>query len=86
MTYKDGADYLRGIPGVPAVYSCNVSYAMQYYSQGRYTMVDSAEKADYIVCEYEENIIEGHSYPVVATVEKDGVPILLVRRNPNPAR
>ena len=62
------------------VYACNLSYAMLYYSEGKYEMVGSSEEADYIVCDYDNDIKEKCTGEIVYEVKRSGAVINRVRK------
>jgi len=82
-SYTDSSIWLKG-QSYSKVYPCNLSYAMQYKSGGKYEVVGSSKESDYIVCDYENDKRLSYSGEVVYEVKRLGVTINLVRRNVKP--
>lgn len=78
-SYKEGADWLKTQP-YSKVYACNLSFAMQYYSGGKYEMVSSQQKADYMICDYDSELKEGYTGTPVFRVVRNNIPINTIRR------
>lgn len=76
-SYKEAAAWLRAQP-FSNVYSCNVSSAVWYYAQGNYQMVDSSDKADYIVCDYDNLQLSNFNAEEIFYVDRSGVKIISV--------
>jgi len=80
-SYKEAAEWLK-VRGYSKVYACNLSSAMLYYSEGKYEMASSSEEADYVVCDYDNDVKENPTGEVVYEVTKNGVPLNRVRLAP----
>lgn len=78
-SYKEAADWL--MKKEPSkVYPCNLSYAMLYYSKGKFTVAGSSDEADYIVCDYENDLREGYDQEILYQVKRFNVPINIIRK------
>ena len=84
-SYKEGTEWL--IKTIEAnkdksqVYPCEMSFAVQYYAKGKFEIVDSTKKADYILCDYETNRAEKIPGNVIYVVERLDTPLLYVKVN-----
>lgn len=80
-TYKEASEWLRNnISGKPKVYACNLSYAVQYYSHGKYEVVSSSKNADYIMCDIDNDNLNKYDDPIVFEVVKNNTILNIIRR------
>lgn len=75
-TYKEISEWVRDNPTFSGskVYSCNVSYAVQYYAQGKFTVVQTVQEASVVMCDYDEFVKRGFTpREILYTVKRQGV-------------
>lgn len=84
--YKEAAIFIRDNlakdkPQDLKVYSCNVSYAMDYYSHKKFLMTIKREEADLIVCTMPENLKRRYQGEVIKTINLGNSPFMIIRKN-----
>jgi len=84
--YKESAIYVRenlttDNPYDTTVYSCNVAYAVDYYSHKKFITIIDRQQADYIICDYPEDARRNLQGEIVHEDYLDGVPFMIVRKN-----
>ncbi len=80
-TYKEASEWLRdNATPKSKVYACNMSYAVQYYSQGKYEVVSNGKDADYIMCDIDNDNLNKYKYPVVYEVTRNSTTLNRVRK------
>jgi L-threonylcarbamoyladenylate synthase len=73
-SYSEASAWLKG-EKFSKVYSCNLSYAMQYKSQGKYQMVGSSAESDFIVCDYENDKRLNYKGDIMYEIKRFNVPL-----------
>lgn len=60
-SYKESAEYLRVLASQKQaklkVYSCNLTFGVDYYSHKVFTLVNKSKDANYIICDYQNALI-----------------------------
>jgi hypothetical protein len=84
--YKDASSYIRDNlakdkPQDLKVYSCNVSYAMDYYSHKKFLMTINREEADLIVCSVPEDLKRKYQGEIIKTINLGDSPFTIIRKN-----
>jgi hypothetical protein len=79
-SYSEASAWLKG-EKFSKVYSCNLSYAMQYKSQGKYQMVGSSAESDFIVCDYENDKRLNYKGDIMYEIKRFNVPLNIIRKN-----
>jgi hypothetical protein len=78
-SYKEAALWLKR-QEFSKVYVCNVSYAIQYYSEGKFEVVASSDAADFTVCDVDNDTKEKFSGDVIHQISRVGVPVNIIRK------
>lgn len=60
------------------VYSCDIPFAVNYYSNQLFQMVFEEEEADFIICDLDNTVQKNYNLPVLYKVEREGVPLNVV--------
>jgi hypothetical protein len=63
------------------VYACNVSFAVQYYAKGQFSVVGSSKEADLILCDIERDLAIKYPYPVIHSITYDNAVLINIRYN-----
>ena len=78
-SYKESAIWVRDNLNVQEkikVYPCNVSFAVDYYSHKKFDIVGTKSEADYIICDYDNALIQESPFEIIYTVSRmGGVPL-----------
>ncbi|MFA5776043.1 MAG: glycosyltransferase family 39 protein [Patescibacteria group bacterium] len=60
-SYKESSEYLRNLslqsPTPIKVYPCNLAFGVDYYSHKSFVLVNKSKDADYIICDYQNALI-----------------------------
>ncbi len=83
-TYKEAVEWLRKnkTADLPKVYPCNLAYGVQYYAHGMLKVVNSSAKADYTICDYDNDKLLEQKGVVINKVGRFGVPLSIIRKLP----
>jgi hypothetical protein len=69
---------------MPKVYSCNVDYAVRYYSEYKFDIVNTRSKADFIICDYQyDKQMDNTKYPIIKVIERNGMILNIIRETKN---
>ena len=84
-SYRKASEYIRDNiatdnPYDVKVYSCNVSYSMDYYSHKKFIMTINKDEANYIVCTIPEDKRRNLSGEVIKTINLDNSPYINIRK------
>ncbi|MEK7595504.1 MAG: hypothetical protein AAB443_02880 [Patescibacteria group bacterium] len=60
------------------VYSCDMAFAVNYYSQKLFQVVFVEENADFILCDLDNALQKVYDLPILYKVERGGVPLNVV--------
>jgi len=86
-SYKEGAQYVldfvkrNDIEGLK-LYSCDNQFAVVYFSEFKYELVNRSQDADMMICDPFKDKLRGYydrTHPIVHTVDREGVGIHYVR-------
>ncbi len=88
-SYKESAEWIRDVyakeqntkeqtPTILKVYSCNVSYAMDYYSHKKYETTINRKDADLIVCDNETLLGSQYNGEILNVVSRQNTPLNFV--------
>lgn len=80
VSYSEAAKWLHEQP-YSKIYACNLSYAMQYYSHGKFEMISSSQEADYIVCDHDNWLKHEYTQQVVHEIKVEEVPLTKILKN-----
>lgn len=86
MTYKEATGkvvmYIDNNQLVlPKVYPCNLSFAVAYYSQFKFEVVNKSADADIIICDTENDLKRENKGQIVDTVQRSGMILNYIRLN-----
>ncbi len=83
-TYKEATEWVRNnkTTDLPTVYTCNLSQGAQYYSHGMLKVVDSVTKANYTLCDYDNDKLLETKGTIVHKISRFGVPLNIIRELP----
>lgn len=84
-SYRVASEFIRdniatGNPYDVRVYSCNVSYSMDYYSHKKFIMTIELDKANYVVCSLPEEKIRRFEGEIVKTIYLGDSPFINIRK------
>jgi len=65
----------------PLVYACNIDYAVSYYSKGKFILTNKTEKANFIICDTERDIIRKNNQKIFSSIQADGITLNVIRVN-----
>ncbi len=77
-SYKEMSEWLLKNPAKTRsikVYTCDMPFAVSYYSKKLFQVVSSEEDSDFIVCDIDNVIQKDYDLPTVYSVSREGVPL-----------
>lgn len=66
------------------VYACNVDYAVRYYSKYKFEMVNTRSKANFIICDYENDREMHNTDKIIGVISKNNIIFNIIRETKIP--
>jgi hypothetical protein len=84
--YREGSIYIRenlakDKPQDLKVYSCNIGFSVDYYSEKKFITVIKRQEADIIICDFSEDRRLNLQGKLLKTINLGNVPYLYIREN-----
>ena len=85
-TYREGSMYIRenlakDKPQDLKVYSCNIGFSVDYYSEKKFITVIKRQEADIVICDFSEDRRLNLQGKLLKTINLGNVPYLYIREN-----
>ena len=84
-SYKEATEWLvdnKNLTHADIIYSCNVDWSVDYYSQKEFFMTFGSDKtANYTICDSENELGRGYKGEIIYQVKRQGVVLNTVRKH-----